>query len=222
MAVLKKGAKGAAVKDLQVQLNKNGAKPKLAEDGDFGPKTEGAVKAFQKSAKLKPDGAVGEVTMAALKYGGPLPEMTVKDYQSAFEQYRKTFKHNKSIVQDHINLSREIEALAADLGKDVGKAQEIFNENADHWAEVIILSKQLIGKQAEFAKKRLSDPKAAAKLVKDCESLHKQVRTIGEGRIVPNQSRYKALISNSKRMLKNSASSIQQTLADIEKRNAAF
>jgi peptidoglycan hydrolase-like protein with peptidoglycan-binding domain len=35
-----------------------GAKP----DGDFGPKTEAAVKAWQKNNRLKPDGIVGPKT----------------------------------------------------------------------------------------------------------------------------------------------------------------
>jgi N-acetyl-anhydromuramyl-L-alanine amidase AmpD len=59
---LKKGSKGAAVRTLQEQLNKNGAK--LAVDGDFGTKTLEAVKLYQKAKGLAVDGIVGKNTWA--------------------------------------------------------------------------------------------------------------------------------------------------------------
>jgi peptidoglycan hydrolase-like protein with peptidoglycan-binding domain len=37
MANLRKGTKGKSVKELQIKLNKAGAKPPLKDDGDFGP-----------------------------------------------------------------------------------------------------------------------------------------------------------------------------------------
>ena len=55
-AVLKRGAKGPKVKKLQYDL---GVQP---ADGDFGPATEKAVKAFQKLYQLKQDGIVGPNT----------------------------------------------------------------------------------------------------------------------------------------------------------------
>ena len=55
MEVLKKGSKGESVKTLQEFL-------KITVDGDFGPKTESAVKAFQKKTGLTVDGVVGKNT----------------------------------------------------------------------------------------------------------------------------------------------------------------
>ena len=52
------------MKTLQELLNQLGAA--LAVDGDFGSKTESAVKAFQKKAGLKQDGKYGDQTHAAL------------------------------------------------------------------------------------------------------------------------------------------------------------
>jgi peptidoglycan hydrolase-like protein with peptidoglycan-binding domain len=62
--MLKKGSAGADVKTLQELLNQLGAG--LAVDGDFGSKTETAVKAFQKKAGLKQDGKYGDQTHTAL------------------------------------------------------------------------------------------------------------------------------------------------------------
>jgi peptidoglycan hydrolase-like protein with peptidoglycan-binding domain len=66
MAILKKGSKGPKVKKLQEDL-------KLLEysvgtpDGDFGPKTERAVKKFQKDAQIAIDGRVGPATQSKIK-----------------------------------------------------------------------------------------------------------------------------------------------------------
>jgi hypothetical protein len=55
---------GQAVRDLQTALVKHGAK--LAVDGIFGPLTEAAVKAFQKSHLIPADGIVGPLTWSKL------------------------------------------------------------------------------------------------------------------------------------------------------------
>lgn len=58
--ILKVGSKGAAVKELQTLLG-------IAADGDFGPLTEKAVRAFQQQAGLVVDGLAGPYTLAKLK-----------------------------------------------------------------------------------------------------------------------------------------------------------
>lgn len=62
---LKFGRKGAAVRRLQERLLRLGFDP-LGIDGEFGPNTENAVKAFQQSAGLEVDGKVGPLTWAAI------------------------------------------------------------------------------------------------------------------------------------------------------------
>ena len=66
---LKKGAKGrkADIQALQARLNDKG-NYKLTIDGDFGPKTEKAVLAFQLDNGLDPDGVVGRKTAEALNF----------------------------------------------------------------------------------------------------------------------------------------------------------
>ena len=63
--ILQKGSNGDNVKTLQRVLNRV-MNANLVEDGDFGMKTEMAVKAFQKSKGLTPDGIVGAKTFEAL------------------------------------------------------------------------------------------------------------------------------------------------------------
>lgn len=67
---LKKGSKGADVITLQTRLNALGY-PCGKVDGDYGPKTEAAVKAFQKAEKKTDDGVVGQQTKAALENAKP-------------------------------------------------------------------------------------------------------------------------------------------------------
>lgn len=62
---LKKGSKGASVVTLQALLNSRN-KAGLVRDGVFGPRTEKAVKAFQKKSKLKATGKLNNATWAKL------------------------------------------------------------------------------------------------------------------------------------------------------------
>lgn len=76
---LSQGDKGAAVKQLQADLNKVGYKLEL--DGSFGPATDKAVESFQKKYGLVVDGVVGPKTRAALEKaikgsGEPKPKDT--------------------------------------------------------------------------------------------------------------------------------------------------
>jgi len=61
---LRLGAKGPAVVDLQTKLNQRGQACDI--DGDFGPQTDGAVRAFQSAAGLTVDGVVGPDTWGRL------------------------------------------------------------------------------------------------------------------------------------------------------------
>jgi uncharacterized protein (TIGR02594 family) len=63
---LAKGSRGPAVSAAQGLLNKHGASPRLRQDGDFGQKTDLAVKAYQSRAGLTPDGVIGPRTWARL------------------------------------------------------------------------------------------------------------------------------------------------------------
>lgn len=64
-STLRRGVSGEAVKELQRSLARAGFDPGSV-DGEFGPATERAVKAFQRAHGLSADGVVGAQTRAAL------------------------------------------------------------------------------------------------------------------------------------------------------------
>ncbi len=68
--LLKRGASGQLVKDLQKILSGLGYFAG-AVDGDFGPRTQAAVLAFQADNHLETDGKVGALTREALSQAGP-------------------------------------------------------------------------------------------------------------------------------------------------------
>lgn len=64
LPTVKRGSKGQSVKNVQGLLNAHGSR--LSIDGIFGPKTESAVRSYQKSRKLLVDGIVGRQTYTSL------------------------------------------------------------------------------------------------------------------------------------------------------------
>ncbi|HBN9641679.1 N-acetylmuramidase family protein [Pseudomonas aeruginosa] len=78
---LKHGSHGQAVRVLQQQLNQRGAT--LAVDGTFGDATESAVRAFQQSVGMVPDGVAGNKTQAVLGGADPARFLRLRDLQAA-------------------------------------------------------------------------------------------------------------------------------------------
>ena len=84
--VLRSGSRGSAVIELQRRLTASGYSPGAA-DGVFGSLTDRAVRAFQTTRRLTPDGVVGPQTWAALGSGAapsrPSPAPTPPPYGPA-------------------------------------------------------------------------------------------------------------------------------------------
>ena len=222
MAILKKGSKGSEVKALQTALNSNGARPKLDVDGDFGPLTEAAVKEFQKRAKIKTDGQAGDTTMAALKFGGPLPEMTVQDYVKRSAEFRKAFDFNQSNIESFSRMQAAAAKLTAVVSTEVPKMNTLFDANYDAHVKIAELAGKIVAKQAEFAKLLLKDPVKAATLVKECEALDKLLVGIGKTKISPNAQKNMVLAAGVSKALEEAYKVIGKELAEIEKRKEAF
>jgi hypothetical protein len=87
MEVLKLGSKGKSVEDLQKYL-------KIKVDGDFGKKTEEAVKNFQKSKNLTDDGVVGEKTWNAMGF------QITTDLSESFDLSNKLIFNQKFLDKD--------------------------------------------------------------------------------------------------------------------------
>lgn len=218
MAILKKGSKGNDVKNLQQQLNKNGAKPKLQIDGDFGPLTEAALKAFQKKSKLGVDGKAGDKTIAALKFGGPLPEMTVQDYSKRVSEFSKLFDDNQKNVVSFIKIGGAVGALDDVWSKGVPEVDKLFAANHKHWEKISELADKLVANQKEFDKLLLKDPHKAAKLAGECDALDKQVEGIGKSKIRPNHDKANANIQKMKKKLDESLKVINAEIDAVAKR----
>jgi N-acetyl-anhydromuramyl-L-alanine amidase AmpD len=62
--ILRRGARGVAVRELQTRLT--GAGLSIRVDGIFGPRTEAAVRSFQRAQRLRADGVVGPQTWQRL------------------------------------------------------------------------------------------------------------------------------------------------------------
>jgi peptidoglycan hydrolase-like protein with peptidoglycan-binding domain len=63
--VMQRGMGGTDVREMQRMLNAQGANPPLALDGKFGPKTEAALKSFQRANGIQPTGVLGRQTLGA-------------------------------------------------------------------------------------------------------------------------------------------------------------
>jgi len=92
MQVLEEGSSGGDVTTLQTRLQVHGFSPG-AIDGTFGPGTEAAVLAFQRSEGLVPDGIVGARTARALGFAdadlpppAAMPNVTVGIVSKMFPQ----------------------------------------------------------------------------------------------------------------------------------------
>ncbi|MEW5754747.1 MAG: TIGR02594 family protein [Pseudomonadota bacterium] len=113
-SVLKLGSKGDEVKQLQKLLNeKLKITPKLSEDGDFGKRTDAAVKQFQIAKNLGVDGVVGPKTWEALTSVAtapkPSPQVVATDSAPWMEYAKREIdqteipgkKHNPKILAYH-------------------------------------------------------------------------------------------------------------------------
>lgn len=81
---MKLGDRGAAVMQLQQQLNRAGAR--LYPDGIFGPSTEAAVRDFQQRAGLVVDGIAGPKTLSVLTHGDDSRLLRQCDIEAAAER----------------------------------------------------------------------------------------------------------------------------------------
>ena len=131
-STLKKGSKGNDVKTLQQALNK-ALGTNLAVDGQFGKKTQAAVKQFQKKYGLTVDGVVGKQTLTKLaSLTGT--KTTSKVNQAAINKAQKAYDDavaaRKAIEKRETNLNKTqklgYETYAANLEKQINAQAEAW------------------------------------------------------------------------------------------------
>src|SRR6185503_16793342 len=94
-AVLEIGDKGSAVKEVQHLLH-------VSADGIFGPKTQHAVRTFQRAHHLEVDGIVGRHTLAALEHRAhPEPHKGDKDHKDHKDDKHDKDHHDKDHGHEH-------------------------------------------------------------------------------------------------------------------------
>lgn len=173
MAVLKLGSKGKDVEEAQKLLNKVGNKLKV--DGDFGKNTHNAVVAFQKKCKMGVDGKIGPNTLAALKYGKPLPKFPDGQYfGSAGGPETKIRDLNLKKAQMSKDVVRLIGVMQTEWAKF--SAATIKREEAIQgtWARHIQLVQSLNSHKKQFDALVQSNPSKAAKLASEAEAMIKE------------------------------------------------
>ena len=123
--VLRRGAQGSSVRQVQERLNELSANPRLLADGSFGQLTEAAVIAFQKNNGLTSDGIVGSMTWNALFSRRPMialtfddgPRQTTQLLLNILERYNAvaTFFVSGSLVE----MGRDIVLRASNMGNEI-------------------------------------------------------------------------------------------------------
>lgn len=106
--ILRKGSKGAEVKDLQNKLISLGYDlGKYGADGDFGSATEKAVKKFQKDHSIGQDGQAGPLTFTAL--------------ERALQAFDKTYSQTDFVKDVQRTLGATVDGIAGQqtLGKTI-------------------------------------------------------------------------------------------------------
>lgn len=134
--LLKKGDKGENVKILQKALGG------LTVDGDFGDKTEAAVKAFQKSKGLTVDGLVGNATQKAL--GISFKDESVNDMACNITKFpitRHITKHNRTIKYIVVHYTAGSSSVK---GSATATRNMWQNSNRDASADFIVDDEQII------------------------------------------------------------------------------
>lgn len=106
MALLRLGDSGPAVLQLQQALNRAGgsARPKLAEDGRFGPATQARLIEFQRAKGLMADGIAGPAALAALGLSGDEPGPGKGPLAS--EIFRNNARLQRCLVDDAAHVTR--------------------------------------------------------------------------------------------------------------------
>lgn len=159
--LLSEGSEGSKVRRLQTTLNRTSGS-KLQRDGDFGPKTEGAVRRFQEKHGLDVDGIVGPKTLKVLNREH---ERAASKRATRLEEWSGT---RQPVAPPSVKTAASVVATAAEPVKTpapvVAKAPEPVKTPAPavaKAAEPVKTPAPLVPKAAEPVAKAAEPPKPA-------------------------------------------------------------
>lgn len=121
---LTRGSRGKEVEELQKALNASGIGVNLKVDGDFGPATEAAVRAYQQVNNLRVDGVVGQQTRGQLQ-GTPTPISSVLQAMDESVQNNPQLKALEDAVATIPELKATIDALRLSITSKVEQGQKV-------------------------------------------------------------------------------------------------
>ncbi len=127
--MLRRGSKGSEVVRLQTMLNRElNLAPPLALDGDFGPKTEAAVRKFQAAHHLVVDGIVGPKTWGALhaNFRKPAPGQS-----PGAPPTQSSGGANHGLIETAVKLAMtQVGVMEHPLGSNRGAEVDAYNQRA--------------------------------------------------------------------------------------------
>jgi len=189
----------------------------LKDDGDFGPITEKAVKAFQKKFGLKNDGKVGDYTLATITFGKKLPEMKVGDYTAKGKIWSNHSEITGKIALNFKALAMEIDNLAKDIRSSSEGAHDATVLNADNYQYIAGFAKSITSLQKDFISELIKNPKKAEQLAKRCEEIERELKSVGNARIVPASRYHSSVITSLQRSIDYTFGRAKNVLKGLEK-----
>ncbi|MFF3539701.1 peptidoglycan-binding protein [Streptomyces sp. NPDC002466] len=116
---LRTGAQGSTVTTLQQLLTARGHS--LTADGEFGPLTEAAVRAFQAQHGLQADGIVGPQTWSALRSGAPSAKRTAPHPATYTLKFTKNWNDPQNSRLALLRDGKVVVSYRAGSGKDFSR-----------------------------------------------------------------------------------------------------
>lgn len=171
MAVLKKGSKGNDVAAAQKLLNKAGAKPKLNEDGQFGPLTDKQTRKFQNGCDLKDDGKIGDDTLAALKFGGALPVLPESSHYDGITRDVKYGDYGAVMEKQVIEANKKFAALVKTCDDKFEIVQKMMAKENAVGKKRVAAAKEIASLKQDFEKNLKANPSKSQKILPKLEKL---------------------------------------------------
>ena len=217
MAILKKGSTGKPVEELQSLINNIGIRPALKVDGIFGPLTDKALRAAQKKLQLESvDGKAGANTIAALKFGKPLPRMETPDYRKTYALTQITERNNSKQFELYVELDQLSEDLTAALNALMPAFAKMRSANSATWPKLLEAGKRIVEGQKKFEKLVTVNPFEAEKLAADIARTHEEARKLAKS-ISTEVDKFGAIYKSSATKVYTAASKIDTTMTEIGK-----